>query len=133
MAGTYWITFRIAHSGARDRRTQALLAAVRRMTLQKCWTEIDDFLMFDSEMVIDDIASEISDVIDDSHDLALLSNLDASEARAIGVIEDAMLFLLMPNCQRFHPETAAPPVPEPSLTGSEPPPAEPSGGKSDGQ
>ena len=121
MAGTtYWIAFRIAHGGASDRRTQALLAAVRRMTLQMCWTEIDNFLMFDSEMVIDDIASEISDVIDDQTDLALLSKLDASEARSIGEIEDAMLFVLMPSCQRFHPETAAP---VPSLSESEPPKA----------
>ena len=115
MAETYWITFCIADSGAEDRRYQALLATVRRATSSIWWTESVNFLMFHSEQHIDEIAREVAAAFDPSTDLALLSTLNGAQARAIGAIEDPLLFELMPNALRFHPEPAhAPPAPAPS-------------------
>ena len=109
MARTYWISFSISQSGARDRRYQALLAAVRGATSDIWWTESTDFLMFHSDQGIYQIAGEVAASIDAATDLALLSTLDGAEALAIGAVEDPTLFVLMPEAMRYDPEKAASP------------------------
>ena len=112
----------IADASARSARcdrtkspSSRLSATVRRATSSIWWTESVNFLMFHSEQHIDEIAREVAAAFDPSTDLALLSTLNGAQARAIGAIEDPLLFELMPNALRFHPEPAhAPPAPAPS-------------------
>ena len=104
MAETFWITFSIAPSGNQEERYQALLATLRKLNPDDWWDESVNFLMFTSKYNIDDIALGVMKAIDTKTDLALLSTVDGTDARAIGAVLDAMLFELMPNLQRFPPE-----------------------------
>ena len=118
MAETFWITFCIADSGNEERRYQALLATVRRLTSDAWWTESVNYLLFRSAHEIDEIASEVAAVIDTDTDLALLASATAQEARAIGAVEDGLLYELMPYAQRFHPPSVPPAQPSGSVSPS---------------
>ncbi|MGZ8282810.1 MAG: hypothetical protein ACXWUN_07650 [Allosphingosinicella sp.] len=109
MAETFWISFHISESGNADRRYQALISEIHRQTSDLWWTESVNFLLFHSEHSIDDIAAAVFRSFDPEVDLALLAIADAQEARAIGAIEDGMLFELLPYAQRYQP----PPRPAP--------------------
>ncbi len=102
MAETYWITFTISEHGNSSARHQKLLAAVRRVTSDIWWAEASNFLLFHSERDIDEVAAAVDRAINGDTDLALLAKLGAQEAVAIGEIEDALLFELMPFARRFH-------------------------------
>jgi hypothetical protein len=116
MAETYWITFCVADSGNEERRYQALVAAIRRMTCDAWWTESVNYLLFRSEHAIDHIAGEVAAVIDTDTDLALLAKASAHEARAIGAVEDGLLYELMPYAQRYHPPSVPPAHPSESAS-----------------
>jgi hypothetical protein len=102
MSETYFVTFTIGKSGDPSERYQEMLAAVRRLTSDLWWTEASHFLLFQSEHSIDEVAARIAAVLHLDADLALLSRADAAEARAIGAIEDPLLFEIMPYAQRYH-------------------------------
>ena len=118
MAETYWITFCVADSGNEERRYQALLATIRGLTSDAWWTESVNYLLFRSAHEIDHIAGEVAAVIDADTDLALLASATSQEARAIGAVEDGLLYELMPYAQRFHPPSAPPARPSESASPS---------------
>ena len=101
MSETFFVTFTIGKSGDPSERYQEVLAAVRGLTSDLWWTEASHFLLFQCEHSIDEAAAHIAAVLDLDADLALLSRADAAEARAIGAIEDAILFEIMPYAQRY--------------------------------
>jgi hypothetical protein len=109
MTDTFWVSFHIVESGNSDRRYQALISEIHRQTSDLWWTESVNFVLFHSSHSIDEIAAGIYRAFDPELDLALLARADAQEARAIGAIEDALLFELLPFAQRFAPPRMAPP------------------------
>ena len=101
MSETYFVTFTIGKTGDPSERYQEMLAAVRRLTSDLWWTESNHFLLFQCDHPIDEAAAQIAAVLDLDADLASLSRADAAEARAIGAIEDPLLFEIMPYVQRY--------------------------------
>jgi hypothetical protein len=101
MADNYWITYTIAHQGNADKRYQALLAAVHRMTDVLWWTEMSHFILFQSERGIEEIAGEVAHALNPAVDIAVISRQDVDEAMVIGPISDALFFELMPYARRY--------------------------------
>jgi hypothetical protein len=101
MSEIYFLSYTIGHGGNQEERYEELLAAVRRLTSDLWWTEAQNFLLFQSDHSIDDAAAHVAAVLKLDTDLALLSRADAPEARAIGAIEDPLLFEIMPYAQRY--------------------------------
>jgi len=81
------------------------------MTSDIWWTESVNFLLFRSDRGIEHNAAEVAVSIDPAIDLALLAKGSSPEARAIGAVEDALLFELMPYAQPFQPPPAQPSEP----------------------
>ena len=98
-----------ALTGNADRRYQALIGEIRQLTVDAWWTESVNFLLFSSEFPIDEIAHRVFAAFDPEIDLALLSQADGEAARAIGAIEDDLLFTLMPCAQRYRAPRPSPP------------------------
>ena len=103
MAETYWITFSIAQTGNHEQRYQDVLAELRKLTSDVWWTELSHFILFNSNHAIEDIAIQILARIDYEADFALISRVDAQEARFVGHLEDALLHELMPYVQKVGP------------------------------
>ena len=109
MADSYWISFHISETGNSDRRYQTLIGEIRALTVDAWWTESVNFLLFNSDHAIDEIAARVHAAFDPALDLALLVRTDPEEARAIGAVTDGLLFELMPSARRFL--AARPPAP----------------------
>lgn len=111
MAETFWISFSIGEGGNESQRYQAVLAAVRQMTDSIWWAESTNFILFHSDHSIDEVAAHVAAAFDPNRDLALLARESEREARAIGAVEDALLYELMPYAQRYQPPAPVEPVP----------------------
>ena len=104
MAEIYWISYSIGEKGNAERRYQHLLAAVHEMTQELWWTEMSNFILFQSDHGIDEIAEHVRGVLDPEADLAVLVRQDAEDGVAIGAVQDVLLFELMPNIRRQESE-----------------------------
>ena len=103
MAETYWISFSIAKTGNPDRRYQNVIAEVRKLTSDVLWTEMSHFILFHSDHAIEEIAFQILARLEPTADFALISRVDAPEARFVGHLEDDLLYELMPYVQKVGP------------------------------
>lgn len=96
MANLYWVTFRIAEVGNDDARRAAMLDAVKETTAGKWWTEPTSFVLFESSLSIDQLATVLKGAIDLDRDIVLIGMPHFKDARVIGNVEDADLFELLP-------------------------------------
>lgn len=99
---TYWLTFRIEERSANyrsdDARRDALYDVIRNLAHTKWWVEPTSFILFESELRIDDIASSVREVVAPEYDIVLIRDAENKAARVIGPV-DPDLFLLMPYAQ----------------------------------
>lgn len=87
MATNYWLTFRFAdvtvgYDSGDDRRN-ALYQVIDNLS-RSWWIEPTSFLLFHSELGIDEIAGRCKAVISVKHDLVLLREISVQSARVIG-------------------------------------------------
>ena len=101
MSEIYFLSYSIGHGGNAEQRHEKLLEAVHALTSDMWWTEAPNFLLFHSDRSIDEAAAAVAAVLHLETDMALLARADAQEARAIGAIEDSMLFEVMPYVERY--------------------------------
>lgn len=98
MAGElYWLTFRLADNASWQQRYDALKIAVSgSMDGTVWWDEPTSFLLFRSNLAIDDLATVIAEAIDLRTDVALLGMPDYKSARVVGSLDDPDIFKLWP-------------------------------------
>lgn len=92
---TYWLSFRIADDATYEDRYNALVASVNTAST-KWWVETTAFLVFSSEMSIDDLSARIKRTINPAKDIVLIGMPDFKSARIIGAYQDPDIFELMP-------------------------------------
>jgi FAD/FMN-containing dehydrogenase len=98
---TYWATFRLDKTPPHDRTYNARLAAleeaIRTSAVDLWWKEPTSFILFFSNLTIDQIVAAIKPAIDEKRDLVLLSMTEILSARLIGKSDHAAdLRTLMP-------------------------------------
>lgn len=91
----YWLTFRIEQDSTYSTRYEKLIDAIRGIA-SKWWIEPTSFLLFESSLGIDQVASTVKSAINPRTDLALVGMPDYKSARIIGASTDDDLFDLMP-------------------------------------
>lgn len=101
MSAVYWVTFRIAERSNSGARYQALMDSLREITKGPWWVESTSFVLFRSDLDIDDVALTVAACIDSTMDLALVGMPDFKSARAIGHTTDPDLFELMPFTKKL--------------------------------
>lgn len=92
---TYWISFRIAHSGDYQTRYRELVDGLMEISTQY-WEDTTSFLIIESSEDIDGVASTASIAVSDSKDLVLIRAMESKSARLIGIEDDDDVFKLMP-------------------------------------
>jgi hypothetical protein len=93
----YWLTFGLEENATRQRRFDALTAALHAsMAAPIWWDEFASFRVFESQCSIDDLVEVIAEAIDRDVDLVLLGMPDFKIARAVGRVRDRDLFRLWP-------------------------------------
>ena len=95
----YWLTFRLADDPDYAERYDRLIEVVRQIT-QRWWVESTSFVLFESALSIDEVATKIKGALNTAKDLALIGMPDFKSARLVGASQDAALFNLMPFTKR---------------------------------
>ena len=93
---TYWLSFRIGDKGNYESRYEALLANLNRCKRGKYWEETTSFVVFTSNLDIDQISSTLSEGLKPDWDLILVREMDKQSARVWGNNDDDDIFELMP-------------------------------------
>lgn len=103
MSSTYWTAFGIADlpSGGRSQRDRkrAFIEVVSKMACSAVWTETSDFVIFDSQAPIDDIADHFKSAIDHEMDLFVLVCAGSRAGRIVGRNHDKDIFKLMASIE----------------------------------
>lgn len=93
---TYWLSFRIGDKGNYESRYEALLANLRLCKTGKYWEETTSFVVFTSNLDIDQISGTLSEGLKPDWDLILVREMDKQSARIWGNNDDDDIFELMP-------------------------------------
>ena len=91
----YWMTFRINDDPGYAERYDGLIEAIRKLA-ERWWVESTSFILFESALSIDEVATIVKAEVDPTEDLALIGMPDYKSARAVGAVTDGDLFTLMP-------------------------------------
>ena len=93
-----WLTFRIEEivvdGESSGQRRKALYEYIENCSTN-WWLEPTSFIVFDTDVGIDQLVAGCKNVISDDHDLVLIRAMDTKSARACGVINDGDIFEMM--------------------------------------
>lgn len=95
----YWVTFRLADTGEYADRHARLVASVKRKSVGLVWAQPTSFMLFQSDLKIDDLAQHLKSAINPLKDLVLLGMPDKKAARLIGVSDDHSIYAFLPHVQ----------------------------------
>jgi len=92
----YWLSFRIDDKGNYEFRYDALLENLKRCTTGRYWEETTSFVVFTSNLGIDQICSSLTENLNHDWDLILVREMDKQSARIWGNNGDDDILDLMP-------------------------------------
>lgn len=94
MTKLYFVAFRLKQDSTREARYAALEGALADASGGKWWKDPTSFIVFQSTLTIDQIATLVSDAIRETTDIAVIGMPEVKSARVVGVVEDDDLFEL---------------------------------------
>lgn len=102
---TYWVSFTIADEKVDgedyNARWEALYDAVYGMNKGVCWEETTAFILFQTDIKIDDVMRKLKAAVSPEHDIVLVRYLDHANARFFGPVVDVeALKKLIPYIER---------------------------------
>jgi len=92
----YWLSFRVGDKGDYESRYDALLENLKRCKSGKYWEETTSFVVFTSNLGIDQICRTLTEDLNHDWDLILVREMDKQSARIWGNNVDEDIFELMP-------------------------------------
>ncbi len=100
----YWCAFRLAADKTYRTRYEAVMAKVFSLRGKGAatWTEASYFLAFHADLTLQEVARELTQILDDKRDMMVVGVIGTSEVLWFGQLQHpATLSALFPGASRF--------------------------------